>query len=195
MDEVVLEYRRSMCDLMWRSLIQKQPEIFNFIEWFEIDDTYELKIPETGKLCTEMENFAVFTYICECAFYEKKFNHDLLQETKNSLYGVILYVLPELYEAMGCVSFECINISNMNLFVSNYGKSMYLSEFESQQQQETGIVTKYLKETWLERITQSVRLCLRDTEEGWFDLKQKNHDMYDVMKRFINLIVYRMQVP
>lgn len=59
MDEVVLEYRRVMCDLMWRDLIQKQPEMFNFIIWNEID--HELKIPETGTLCTEMEDFAVFT--------------------------------------------------------------------------------------------------------------------------------------
>lgn len=61
MDEVVLEYRRVMCDLMWRCLIRKQPEIFNFIAWNEIDD--ELKIPETGKLFTEMKDFAVFIKI------------------------------------------------------------------------------------------------------------------------------------
>jgi len=61
MDEIVLEYRRVMCDLMWRSLIRKQPEMFNFIIWNGIDDTHELKIPETGKLFTEMEDFMVFT--------------------------------------------------------------------------------------------------------------------------------------
>jgi len=73
---------------------------------------------------------------------------------------------------------------------------MYLSEFESQQQKETSIVINYLKETWLERITQSVKLCLRDVGKGWFDLGQKNHDVYNVMKlkRFMDLIVYRMQV-
>lgn len=66
MDEVVLEYRRVMCDLMWRSLIQKQPKMFNFITWDEINDIDELKTPELGKLCIEMEDFAVlqrFTYI------------------------------------------------------------------------------------------------------------------------------------
>lgn len=110
---------------------------------------------------------------------------------------MVLYVLPEVYEAMECVVVECIHVSNMNLFVQNYGKSMQLSEFESQQQQETGTVIKYLKEMWLEKITQSVRLCLRDIGQGWFDLEQKNHDVYDVMKlkRFMDLIVYRMQVP
>jgi len=61
MDEVVLEYRRVMCDLMWRSLIWEEPEMFNFISWNEINDIHELKIPEMGKFCTEMEDFTVFT--------------------------------------------------------------------------------------------------------------------------------------
>ncbi|KYM92457.1 Dynein heavy chain 1, axonemal [Atta colombica] len=97
---------------------------------------------------------------------------------------------------MSCVNVECSNILNMNLFVSNYGKSMYLLEFESQQQQEAGIVIKYLKEMWLERITQSVRLRLRDISgKKWFDLEQKNHDEYNMinMNRFMSLITYRMQ--
>ncbi|XP_018365084.1 PREDICTED: dynein heavy chain 1, axonemal-like [Trachymyrmex cornetzi] len=173
-DEVVLEYRRVMCDLMWRSLIWEQPEMFNFISWNEINDIHELKIPEMGKFGTEMEDFT---------------------KTKNFFCWTILYVLPEIYEAMSCVIVECSNILNMNLFVSNYGKSMYLLEFESQQQQETNTVIKYLKEMWLERIIQSVRLCLRDIGKEWFDLEQKNHDEYNMMKlkRFMTLITYRMQ--
>ncbi|XP_072745723.1 dynein axonemal heavy chain 1 [Anoplolepis gracilipes] len=154
MDEIILEYRRVMCDLMWRPLIEKQPEIFNFIMWEEINDIQEFDIPK-----------------------------------------IVLYVIPEVYEAMQCVVTECIHVSNMNLFIPIYGKSIYLSEFESQQRQETGIVIKYLKETWVEKITQSVRLCLRDIGKGWFDLEQRRHDVYDVMKlkRFMNLIAHRMQ--
>lgn len=60
MDEVVLEYRRVMCDLMWRPLIEKQPEMFNFIMWKEINDIREFDAPKTGKICTEMEDFTVF---------------------------------------------------------------------------------------------------------------------------------------
>jgi len=74
---------------------------------------------------------------------------------------------------------------------------MYLLEFESQQQQEAGIVIKYLKEMWLERITQSVKLRLRDISgKKWFDLEQKNHDEYNMINinRFMSLITYRMQV-
>lgn len=112
------------------------------------------------------------------------------------MHWVILYVVPEVHEAMQCVATECIHVSHMCLFIPNYGKSIYLSEFESQQHQETGTVVKYLKETWVEKIVQSVRLCLRDIGKGWFDLKQRRHDIYNVMKlkRFMELIAYRMQV-
>ncbi|KMQ95378.1 dynein heavy chain axonemal [Lasius niger] len=174
MDEVVLEYRRVMCDLMWRPLIEKQPEMFNFIMWKEINDIREFDAPKTGKICTEMEDFT---------------------KTKNFFHWIVLYVVPEVHEAMQCVATECIHVSNMNLFIPNYGKSIYLSEFKSQQHQETGTVIKYLKETWVEKITQSVRLCLRDIGKGWFDLEQRRHDVYNVMKlkRFMDLIAYRMQ--
>lgn len=97
---------------------------------------------------------------------------------------------------MQCVVAECIHVSSMNLFASNYGKSMSLLEFESQQNLETGMVIKYLKESWLERIAQSVRMCLRDLENGWLDPELKNHEIYDVMKlkRFMDVAVLRMQV-
>jgi len=101
---------------------------------------------------------------------------------------MVLYVFPEVYEAMQCIVVECIHVSNMNLFVSNYGKSMPLLEFESQQHQETGTMIKYLKATWLERITQSVRLCLTDMEkEGWFDLEQKNYDAAKLKHGFMHI--------
>jgi len=104
--------------------------------------------------------------------------------------------VPEVHEAMQCVVNECFHVSNMNLFIPTYGKSIHLSEFKSQQHQETSTVIKYMKETWVEKITQSVRLCLRDVGKGWFDLEQRRHDVYDVMKlkRFMDLIAYRMQV-
>ncbi|KYN02642.1 Dynein heavy chain 1, axonemal [Cyphomyrmex costatus] len=126
---------------------------------------------------------------------EKQQEVIVMSKTKNFFCCTILYVLPEVYEAINCVIVECSNILNMNLFVSNYGKSMYLLEFKSQQQQETDTVIKYLEEMWVERIIQSVRLCFRDIEKEWFNLEQKNHDEYDIMKlkRFMTLIAYRMQ--
>jgi len=73
---------------------------------------------------------------------------------------------------------------------------MSLTEFEMLQEHETVTIIKYLKTLWLERIIQSVRLRLRDIGKGWFDFEQKNHDIYDVMKlkRFMDLIIYQMQV-
>ncbi|KAK2581762.1 hypothetical protein KPH14_002241 [Odynerus spinipes] len=172
MDEVERDYRRTMCDLMWRKMIERLPNIFKFIELeFDVE---EMVVPKKGKISTDMTNF---------------------NEIKSYFHWYTLYVLTEVYDAMRCVVAECANVSNMNLFISNYGKSMPLAEFESQQNQITTMVIKYLKEPWLEKITQSVRMCLRDVGKGWFNLDQKSPEIYNVMKlkRLMDLIVYHMQ--
>lgn len=109
---------------------------------------------------------------------------------------ITLYVLPEVYEAMVCIVAECIHVSDMNLFTFSHGRQMKLEEFEESQIQSTLAIIKYLKEPWLDKITQSVRMCLRDIGKGWFNLRQKVHDVYDEMKlkRFMYLTTLRMQV-
>lgn len=39
--------------------MERQPKIFNFITWREINDIHEFDIPKTGKICTEIEDFTV----------------------------------------------------------------------------------------------------------------------------------------
>ncbi|XP_043259684.1 dynein axonemal heavy chain 1-like [Colletes gigas] len=157
MDEICLDYERTMCDLMWRQMIDRNPEMFKFISW--TPGVEAERVPEKGKIDTSMENFT------------------------------------EVYEAMASVVEECIHVSDMCLFASNFGKLMKLSEFVDVETLATVTVIKYLKEPWLEKITQSVRLCLRDVGKGWFNLKETFHDVYDAMKlkRFMNLITLRMQ--
>ncbi|KAG7197921.1 hypothetical protein KM043_016158 [Ampulex compressa] len=172
-EEVLLDYQRTMCDLMWRRLIDTRPEMFKFLTWKPLEEI--MKVSETGRIHTGMENF---------------------KERKDYLHWSILYVLPEVYEAMSCIVAECIRVSNMNLFLPNYGKSMNLSHFEAEQTQMTMTILKYLREPWLEKVTQSVRMCLRDVGKGWFNLEQKFHEVYDIMKlkRFMDLTVLRMQI-
>lgn len=109
---------------------------------------------------------------------------------------ITLYVLWEVYKAMECVTVECKHVSDMCLFASSFGKCLKLSEFEDVQSLAILTVVKYMKEPWLQKIIQSVRLCLRDVGKGWFNLQQKVHAVYDVMKlnRFMNLVTLRMQV-
>ncbi|XP_053995639.1 dynein axonemal heavy chain 1-like [Hylaeus anthracinus] len=161
-----------MCDLMWRQMIERNPEMFKFITWTPCVETEAA--PEKGKIDTSMENFT---------------------ETKKFTHWITLYVLREVYEAMACVVAECIHVSSMNLFASNLGKFMQLEEFEDIQTLAITTVIKYLREPWLEKISQSVRLCLRDVGKGWFNLEQKVHGVYDMMKlnRFMNLGTLRMQ--
>nr|XP_012140860.1 PREDICTED: dynein heavy chain 1, axonemal [Megachile rotundata] len=171
-NEISLEYQRTMCDLMWRRMIQRNPEMFKFISW--TPSVEETRVPRNGKIDTGMENFTKI----------QKFVH-----------WFTLYVQEEVYHAMRCIVAECIQLSSMNLFAISYGKLITLSEFEELQTLATTTVVKYLKEPWLEKIAQSVRMCLRDVGKGWFDLKQRIPGVYDVMKlkRFMDLTTLRMQ--
>nr|XP_034195945.1 dynein heavy chain 1, axonemal-like [Osmia lignaria] len=171
-NEISLDYQRTMCDLMWRKMIQWNPEMFKFIAW--TPSVEEIRVPDKGKIDTGMENF---------------------MKVQKFIHWVTLYVQEEVYQAMACIVARCIQLSTMNLFGVNYGKLITLSEFEEMHSQSTVSVVKYLKEPWLEKIAQSVRMCLRDIGKGWFDLKQKVPGVYDVMKlkRFMNLTTLRMQ--
>ncbi|XP_060831781.1 dynein axonemal heavy chain 1-like [Bombus pascuorum] len=172
MEEICLDYQRTMCDLTWRQMIQRNPEMFKFVTW--MPDIEATRVPEKGKIDTGMTNFL---------------------KVRQRTHWITLYVHEEVYQAMACVMAECVYVSSMNLFAISYGKQIRLLEFEDLQTQAILTVIKYLKEPWLEKITQSVRMCLRDLGKGWFNLEQKNHGVYDVMKlkRFMNLTTLRMQ--
>lgn len=107
-----------------------------------------------------------------------------------------LYVLPEVYDAARRVNEICQLTCNMCLFDTDRGKFVSLQEFEVHQVQATLTVIKYLREEWVNRIIQSVRMGLRDVGKGAFDLEQKAPHVYDVIKlrRFINMTVFFMQV-
>ncbi|XP_076766961.1 dynein axonemal heavy chain 1 [Xylocopa sonorina] len=124
-----------------------------------------------------------------------RIQNKILLRTRKHSHWISLYVHEEVYEAMVCIVAECMNVSSMNLFGTSHGKQITLAEFEDLQSQATITVIKYLKEPWLEKVTQSVRMCLRDLGKGWFNLQQKLHGVYDVMKlkRFMNLTTLRMQ--
>ncbi|XP_023289892.1 dynein heavy chain 1, axonemal [Orussus abietinus] len=177
-EEISLDYRRTMCDLRWRQLIRDKPEVFSFISWLPDDE-------EPRILKEETISHILFSLVLEF----------IIQGVKDHFHWVTLYVRTEVHEAMSCIVSECLKVSGMNLFVQSSTKSLVLFEFEAQQNQTSGTLIKYLKEPWLEKITQSVRMCLRDVGKGWFNLEQKDHGVYDVMKlkRFMDLGVLRMQ--
>lgn len=60
MDEICLDYQRTMCDLMWRQMIEQNPEMFKFITW--TPSIEEIRVPEKGKIDTNMKNFEVRGY-------------------------------------------------------------------------------------------------------------------------------------
>ncbi|XP_076227586.1 uncharacterized protein LOC143174989 [Nomia melanderi] len=57
MDETSLDYQRTMCDVMWRRMIEQNPELFKFITW--TPNAEQPRPPRKGKIDTGMENFPV----------------------------------------------------------------------------------------------------------------------------------------
>ncbi|KAK0159286.1 hypothetical protein PV328_010182 [Microctonus aethiopoides] len=177
MDDICLEYQRMMCLFAWQKLIDINPgfyqRILPFNEKHQVTSINKT-IYEMNKIKTGIDNF---------------------QTIKRNVHRNILYVIPEVYDAMSRVVESCETIINMSLFGTNHGKSLKLNEFEEQQLQTSATVIKYLNQQWIERIVQSVRMCLRDIGKGCFDLNQKTSHIYDIikLKRFMELKVSIMQ--
>ncbi|KAK0162578.1 hypothetical protein PV327_006345 [Microctonus hyperodae] len=176
-NEICLEYQRVMCLFAWQKLIDINPNFCQRILPFNEKHqaiSINKTIHEINKIKTGIENFQI---------------------TKRNVHRNILYVVPEVYDAMSRVIESCETIINMSLFGINHGKSLKLNEFEEQQLQTSATLMKYLKQQWIERIVQSVRMCLRDIGKGCFNLNQKTSYIYDVikLKRFMELKVLIMQ--
>lgn len=58
-----------MCDVMWRSLIEKYPEIYDFISLKDIRVVDEIIVPESAQICTDMKDFTVFMKYFDIYFY------------------------------------------------------------------------------------------------------------------------------
>ncbi|XP_035733901.1 dynein heavy chain 1, axonemal-like [Vespa mandarinia] len=189
--------RRVAAAVKERQIVETHIRYNFYLDCMEVEDipTLNKKEKETIiRLCTRQHfvHYKIQNIIAVCTNFS--FSRKII-EIKDYFHWFTLYVLPEVYEVVRCVVYECAYVSGMNLFVSNYGKSISLIEFENQQNQTTTMVMKYLKEPWLEKITQSVRIYLRDVGKGWFNLDQKFAEIYNVMKlkRLMDLIVCHMQ--
>ncbi|XP_031787006.1 dynein heavy chain 1, axonemal isoform X2 [Nasonia vitripennis] len=106
-----------------------------------------------------------------------------------------LYVHTEVYEAMLSIFDSCRQVSEMSLFSLKSSRALTLDEFFAQQLQTSHSIVTRLREQWIGDVTRTVRMCLRDIGKGWFDLRQRRSDVYDVMKlkRFMALVKHHMQ--
>ncbi|OXU24749.1 hypothetical protein TSAR_002051 [Trichomalopsis sarcophagae] len=106
-----------------------------------------------------------------------------------------LYVHTEVYEAMLSIFDSCRQVSEMSLFSLKSSRTLTLDEFFAQQLQTSHSIVNRLREQWIGDVTRTVRMYLRDIGKGWFDLRQRRSDVYDVMKlkRFMALVKHHMQ--
>ncbi|XP_057321703.1 dynein axonemal heavy chain 1 isoform X2 [Microplitis mediator] len=117
------------------------------------------------------------------------------EEIKKKLHLNILYVRPEVHDALSRIFLLCRNVSYMSLFSPNPGCSLTLEQFKASQLEYSSKIIKYLKEQWVQQIVDSILIGFRDVSKGFFKINQVNPRVYEVIKikRFVSLTIQIMQ--
>ncbi|BHF69813.1 Dynein heavy chain 1, axonemal [Sparganum proliferum] len=91
--------------------------------------------------------------------------------------------------------FECLEARSRLLLHMPVVKAVRLEEFEQTQAQTTQQSSTFLKEAWIENMRRHIRIALRDSGKGWFNIYETDYYVYtnSKLKRFLNMIKYCMQ--
>eukprot|EP00118_Oscarella_pearsei_P012540 m.93002 g.93002 ORF g.93002 m.93002 type:complete len:4173 (+) comp36767_c0_seq9:102-12620(+) len=170
--EVSLDFFRAMNCITFNHTVNAMPEAFPFVT---LPDESEPEHKDTG----------CFADVPPYPF----------EAQSNSFIFKSFLTRHEAIMALCEVRAECNKIVGMSLFYSNMTKMLRLDEFEQMQTQSCVQVQTYCTENWLSSLKQSVRFCLRDIGKGWFNMKEKNWEVYlnSKLKMFMELIKFMMQ--
>ena len=105
------------------------------------------------------------------------------------------YTKPEAIDALRIVTHECLEVLEMRLFNTHFTKSLRLDEFEQQQSSSIAQLHHFLKETWSHSLKSAVKTSLKDVGKGWFNLQEKNREVYmfSKLKKFMNRVNFLME--
>ncbi|PVD29059.1 hypothetical protein C0Q70_11656 [Pomacea canaliculata] len=171
--EVNIDFCRSMNRIIFDKTVKDDRKTFAFVT---IPETPIKAIPEKG-CCMDVPEYPFDEQYDNFAF--------------NSL-----LTLQESIQAMGKVRTECNRVShNMSLYHIPTAKPMRLEEFEQTQSQATSQTSMYLKDSWISSLRVSIRTCLRDVGKGWFNIHEKNWEVYEIskLKKFMETVKFIMQ--
>ncbi|XP_044001574.1 dynein axonemal heavy chain 1-like [Aphidius gifuensis] len=118
------------------------------------------------------------------------------QEVNKYIHWKIIYIHPEVYNAVCQVIGNSQELSSKCFFEVNYVKStVSLDDFECQQKKALNMTMKYLNTNWLNNVVKIIKTSFNKIGKGCFDLNQHIPYVYDVikLKRFICLNIFIMQ--
>uniref|UniRef100_A0ABD2WRH4 Dynein heavy chain 1, axonemal n=1 Tax=Trichogramma kaykai TaxID=54128 RepID=A0ABD2WRH4_9HYME len=188
MTEVDRNYRRTMCDLIYRDSFKREHPNFR---------------PEPEQ-----------SY-CK-AIVIKRIPH--FNRVKELYHWTTLYVYPEVYQALLLILDECRNVSAKSLFdvdeeavvvaadsaaaaaateetTNVAAAALPLEAYEAKQLKRTRETIDYLTRDWIDNTVQILEDRVGACGKGWFDLNQRHHDVYEFMKlkRLMELVKQCME--
>ncbi|XP_076467002.1 dynein axonemal heavy chain 1-like [Babylonia areolata] len=172
--EVNIAYKRSVNNMEFKKVVKQYPDLFTYVT---LPSEVEPRAPESARWPDVPE-----------------YNYPQLLERMRFRYTLAPH--PESVEAMGQVRAECNKVSfNMCLFYVPTPKPMRLDDFEQNQSQVTAHVALYLKDSWIQSLRSSIRVCLVNVGRGWYNLKEKVYHTYRMsqMSLIMETIRFMMQ--
>eukprot|EP00002_Diphylleia_rotans_P006932 TRINITY_DN1638_c0_g1_i1.p1 TRINITY_DN1638_c0_g1~~TRINITY_DN1638_c0_g1_i1.p1 ORF type:complete len:4126 (-),score=976.49 TRINITY_DN1638_c0_g1_i1:597-12974(-) len=101
----------------------------------------------------------------------------------------------EIINAIVKVRAECNRVITNQIYNTSINKSVRLDEFDQSQIQTFTATAAHLKDVWVSSLKNSIRASLKDVGKGWFNLQEKNKEVYEIskLKKFMTMIRFLMQ--
>ncbi|XP_030585284.1 LOW QUALITY PROTEIN: dynein heavy chain 1, axonemal-like [Archocentrus centrarchus] len=169
--EVRLEYDRTMNRLIFDKVVMSYPEEFSNI-------TLPQKTPEH---VPPKRHVAV--------------PYSAYGENRAAFIFRSMLTKPEVICALSEIWCECKQVENMRLFNVKLVKPLPLEKFEAVQSQIHTQIKLFLRDTWITKLSNSIRYNLRNVGKGAYNINETCWDIYKVSKltKLLAVVHYNMQ--
>ncbi|CAF4566002.1 unnamed protein product [Rotaria socialis] len=171
-EEVNLDYARTMNSMIFEEVTQSDPISFAFIT---LPTKQRRPVPHTA--CVDIPEYS--------------FN-----EVFDQFKFISLLTSKPAIDALKLVRTECdYVINNLSLLQKTIPKHVKLDEFESMQFNQTSTTHMYLTDTWKNNLRQGIKTKFIDVGRGWYNINESDFHIYQVskLKKFIERVKFMMQ--
>ena len=189
--EAASEYERTMNKIIFNTYFDEaNPDLYKPFH-IEVPEDAEHQVPYFGIIEIPRQEM---TRVGEQDTYEypatKKFT-DIFKEFIFSS----LFIREEVISVLQDIKLSCRNASMKNLFNTEYKEIDRIEGFRQKQGGQISQQSTYLKEGWINELTNLIRNKFSSVGKGWFNLKDANNLTYEYgkLKRFLTQVRLMMQ--
>ena len=177
LNEVNMEYGRTMSSIIFQGLAESAEED----NQHSIFRTFTMPAPEEKRPVP-------WSGVVEVP------QHECLEQKQ----GFGFHTLLSKREIIGClvkVRTECNKALTLQLYNTNFTKSIGVEEFEQTQAATLLTTIEYLKLTWSAALKNGVKASLKEVGKGWYNLNEKVSEVYAIskLKRLLRTVNFIME--